>query len=620
MNSEELEISLRTEFENYLKDVFAEMRQEVSQLQEKAEAELESCKKQLDGIFREALSHTETARNFDAGFRESVVEHLRQARDEGARITATAIAEAEEIEKQKAAATAGIKELNAAVNDISEKNSQPEILKSLVHHASQFAPRGAFFIVKNEHFVGWRTFSREDGKSTEAIREVFLPVASDSILSEAVRSLAAVESNSETYTADAEILKKLEFGSPNKMFAIPLIARGRGVAVLYADYGAHGGEVNLEALETMVQVAGLTVEILASSRGTSPKKKTASERKSAPEYSEKVPSAEPVQETAQSAKEFVYGYQSPATEAGEITAGNQYGASFKSENSEAGNHYLADSESSENNSSSVYSGEQMYESEPKAITREFPNYSYSDNSSDEDETLETAVEDTENSVQTNVDYTAHENSKSNQPAENFAATEENYTNSEQNFFETPSWNQPVEPQSYQNFSESPVNDSQTQMPPAENFETFAPQVETYAPVIPETNQFENEIAKTTESFAAPPSVTATPAKSRFSDRNVDLPIEVSEDERRLHNDARRFARLLVSEIKLYNEQKVKEGRDANDLYERLREAIDRSREMYDKRVQPPVVAKFDYFHYELVNTLAEGDNDKLGASYPGATV
>ena len=42
--------------------------------------------------------------------------------------------------------------------------------------------------------------------------------------------------------------------------------------------------------------------------------------------------------------------------------------------------------------------------------------------------------------------------------------------------------------------------------------------------------------------------------------------------------------------------------------------------MYDKRVQPPVAAKFDYFNYELVNSLAEGDTNKLGASYPGASV
>ena len=115
-------------------------------------------------------------------------------------------------------------------------------------------------------------------------------------------------------------------------------------------------------------------------------------------------------------------------------------------------------------------------------------------------------------------------------------------------------------------------------------------------------------------------IASKPAGSRLSDRHVDLPIEVAEDERRLHNDARRFARLLVSEIKLYNEKKVQDGREASNLYEVLREAIDRSREMYDKRVQPPVASKFDYFHYELVNSLADGEESRLGSVYKGATV
>jgi hypothetical protein len=103
--------------------------------------------------------------------------------------------------------------------------------------------------------------------------------------------------------------------------------------------------------------------------------------------------------------------------------------------------------------------------------------------------------------------------------------------------------------------------------------------------------------------------------------DVELPVEVdSDEEKRLHIDAQRFARLLVSEIKLYNEQKVADGREKSDLYERLREYIDRSREMYDKRVKPEVAQKFDYFHHELVTTLAQGDAAKLGSAYPGATV
>jgi hypothetical protein len=120
---------------------------------------------------------------------------------------------------------------------------------------------------------------------------------------------------------------------------------------------------------------------------------------------------------------------------------------------------------------------------------------------------------------------------------------------------------------------------------------------------------------------SPAPVEAAPAPRRRFGQDQELPVEVhGEEERRLHNDARRFARLLISEIKLYNEQKVAEGRSEHDLYDRLREYIDRSREMYDKRVKAEVAARYDYFHGELVNTLAEGDVSKLGSNYPGATV
>ena len=129
-----------------------------------------------------------------------------------------------------------------------------------------------------------------------------------------------------------------------------------------------------------------------------------------------------------------------------------------------------------------------------------------------------------------------------------------------------------------------------------------------------------------ETTRAPVAVTPAPSEAPSAPKrrygmDVELPVEVSsEEERRLHNDARRFARLLVSEIKLYNESKVAEGRAQGDLYGRLREYIDRSREMYDKRVKPEVAQQYDYFHHELVNTLAEGDPAKLGNAYPGATV
>jgi hypothetical protein len=94
----------------------------------------------------------------------------------------------------------------------------------------------------------------------------------------------------------------------------------------------------------------------------------------------------------------------------------------------------------------------------------------------------------------------------------------------------------------------------------------------------------------------------------------------TEEEEKIHRDARRFSKLLVSEIELYNKSGVEEGRRNRDLYQRLKKDIDRSRETYEKRFAHTVAKQFDYFYEELVKTLAENDPTLLGSGYPGPSV
>jgi len=91
-------------------------------------------------------------------------------------------------------------------------------------------------------------------------------------------------------------------------------------------------------------------------------------------------------------------------------------------------------------------------------------------------------------------------------------------------------------------------------------------------------------------------------------------------EQKIHQDARRFARLLVFEIELYNKTKVAEGRANKDLYTRMRPDIDRSRLTFEERFGKTLSKQFDYFHNELVKTLAGNDPSLLGADYPGPSV
>jgi molybdopterin converting factor small subunit len=96
------------------------------------------------------------------------------------------------------------------------------------------------------------------------------------------------------------------------------------------------------------------------------------------------------------------------------------------------------------------------------------------------------------------------------------------------------------------------------------------------------------------------------------ERAKSLPVMSVRDPRPPDGTLHRLARLLVSEIKLYNEEQVEAGRKNRDLYQRLKDEIERSRQMYEERVEPRIVRRTDYFYQELVRILAAGDARALG--------
>ena len=87
--------------------------------------------------------------------------------------------------------------------------------------------------------------------------------------------------------------------------------------------------------------------------------------------------------------------------------------------------------------------------------------------------------------------------------------------------------------------------------------------------------------------------------------------------KRQHREAARLARLLISEIQIYQEDQIEKGRLNRDLYLRLKADLERNREVYQTQVHPTVAGRFDYFHQETVRLLAQGDETLLGSEYPG---
>jgi hypothetical protein len=107
----------------------------------------------------------------------------------------------------------------------------------------------------------------------------------------------------------------------------------------------------------------------------------------------------------------------------------------------------------------------------------------------------------------------------------------------------------------------------------------------------------------TSSAAAAPAPAADPF-ANLSPEDADV-----------HRKAQRFARLLVDEIKLYNQVKVAEGRKNKDLYDRLKEDIEKSRGTFQKRYGNTAAGGADYFSQELVRSLAEDDRSIMGANF-----
>ncbi|HWR16755.1 MAG TPA: hypothetical protein VN577_18155 [Terriglobales bacterium] len=120
--------------------------------------------------------------------------------------------------------------------------------------------------------------------------------------------------------------------------------------------------------------------------------------------------------------------------------------------------------------------------------------------------------------------------------------------------------------------------------------------------------------------ASPSTVTAV-SETQSGAVNSELapqaaPVAVPAGEEELHKKAKRFAKLLVDEIKLYNQAKVTEGRQNSDLYERLREDIEKSRASYDKRYGNTKAKDGDYFNQELIRILADNNPALLGENFP----
>lgn len=148
--------------------------------------------------------------------------------------------------------------------------------------------------------------------------------------------------------------------------------------------------------------------------------------------------------------------------------------------------------------------------------------------------------------------------------------------------------------------------------PVQTVSSFADPFASHAPKhVPAAAPEPEPVAELVEVASAAHSPSAAAAPAAAADPFAGL----SSEDADTHRKAQRFARLLVDEIKLYNQAKVAEGRKHKDLYDRMKDDIEKSRSTFQKRYGTTVANSGNYFQQELVRSLAEDDISIMGANF-----
>ncbi len=506
---------------------------------------------------------------------EDIREQLEASRK--ALILAVSTAQAAELR------SAGFEILRTAIEEIDGQRTQSETLTSLVRRAEQFAPRVVFFVVKGGDAIGWKTCGFDNGLTDETVRQLSVPTQAPTLLREALTNFGTAMDRSSSPGEYSPVLGLYGKPAPQHAIAVPLVVRGKAAAVLYADSGTQSeSAINTAAIETLMRVASMGIELLPARRGLEPPRPAA------------VQSAQTGQAgAAVSAPSAPISAVRPAVVPGKPPAQNQGEPAAEPES--------ALRQTIEQRSAPTFT--------PTAEAPQATPFEPVLHGRTTDElVMPPGVAERLQEVESQRDTGSTAKTLTDEPVPTYS---EDRQLGEQTPLHPPSATVSRDPYRSSGVSSAPSMPMQGRRQTADLAEK--------AEATRSSFQAVEESAEAT-AFTQSPVFASQPEPQRVSKHIAMVPTPASETEQRAHNDARRFARLLISEIKLYNAAKVNEGRRHFDLYQRLKDEIDRSRKVYDKRVSPSVAERFDYFYDELVQTLAEGDAEKLGPGSPGPVV
>ncbi len=518
--------------------------------------------------------------------------------------------------------------LREAAGALDRATSQAAILEALLAESARFAPRTAILLARDGGIVGWaaRGFEAEG----DAVRAVSLAAEEEPWRTVArggpARMLLAGRC--------APLVSQLDSPLPSDGVLIPLVLRDRVAALVYGDRTEVGQAIDLDALQLLTYAAGLALETLAFRERPSTVTLRPAEAADAP-APETFEEVEPA--PAEPAPEW-------EAEAGEPAAELEPEAAFEGEEREE-EIGLVEEPPAPEEPSVREAGEESWGAgvEVAPATGSFEPVETLE-PVEEPEEIETVDEvemvlegDEELAPASDLLQPVDEEEAEalERPTAGFESVDERAL-AESSFAEVseleqePAIETPAEPEAPQGEAIPWRTEEPEPFVPEEvEVEGAGEEVTAEAEAVPVeeeaveagSDEAVEDVSDRPEAGAVPPPAPRPPSMGPVEPPpDVEGPgwafsgsrAVVSKGEEAAHEEARRLARLLVSEIQLYNQDEVEEGRRNRDIYERLRDDIDRSRQLYEDRVDAAVRDSTDYFYQELVRQLGAGDAKTLG--------
>ena len=166
--------------------------------------------------------------------------------------------EEREAESAREARRQTAESLGEGVQRIRSEDSVTGIAEALVDTAAGFAGRCALFIHKGERLLGFRMSG--GGEDRSSFESVEVPLIDAAALAHAIETRDAVVAGGNPGDLSEDVVKLFDLKADDRVYLFPIVLRDKVLAVLCADRGESGPDVERAAIEILASVTEAWLE------------------------------------------------------------------------------------------------------------------------------------------------------------------------------------------------------------------------------------------------------------------------------------------------------------------------------------------------------------------------